>query len=123
MPNPMGFAWRAKRPSIGCSVITNGLKWVLRHQSFMLLVALGTVIATVWLYIVVPKGFFPQQDTGVMFGTTEAGQDVSFTTMARLQNQVVRIVLADPAVETLGSFIGAATGQLDPEQRPHVHQP
>ncbi len=87
-----------------------GLKWVLRHQSFMLLVALGTVIATVWLYIVVPKGFFPQQDTGVMFGTTEAGQDVSFTTMARLQNQVVRIVLADPAVETLGSFIGAATG-------------
>ncbi len=87
-----------------------GLKWVLRHQAVMLLVALGTIIATVWLYVIVPKGFFPQQDTGVMIGTTEASQDVSFPTMARLQDQVARIVLADPAIDTLGSFIGAASG-------------
>jgi len=85
-----------------------GLKWVLRHQPFMLLVALGTVIATAWLYIIVPKGFFPQQDTGVMFGSTEAGQDVSFVTMAKLQDQMARIVLADPAVDRMGSFIGAS---------------
>jgi hydrophobe/amphiphile efflux-1 (HAE1) family protein len=84
-----------------------GLKWVLRHQSFMLLVAGATIVATVWLYAIVPKGFFPQQDTGVMFGQTEAGQDVSFATMAKLQDQMARIVLADPAVDRLGSFIGA----------------
>ena len=92
------------------AVYEHGLKWVLRHQHFMLLVALATFIATLWLYVVVPKGFFPQQDTGVMIGVTEAAQDVSFATMAKLQNQVARIVLADPAVATLASFIGANSG-------------
>ena len=87
-----------------------GLKWVLVHQGFMLLVALGTFIATLWLYSVVPKGFFPQQDTGLMIGVTEAAQDISFAGMSRLQQQVANIVLADPAVDTLGSFIGAAGG-------------
>jgi hydrophobe/amphiphile efflux-1 (HAE1) family protein len=87
-----------------------GLKWVLRHQPFMLLVALATVIATIWLYIVVPKGFFPQQDTGAMFGSTKAGEDISFATMARLQAQAAQVVLADPAVASLGSFIGASGG-------------
>jgi hydrophobe/amphiphile efflux-1 (HAE1) family protein len=88
----------------------HGLKWVLRHQGFMLLVALTTFIATLGLYIAVPKGFFPQQDTGTMIGVTEAAQDVSFATMARLQNQVARIVLEDPAINTVGSFIGASSG-------------
>ena len=88
----------------------HGLKWVLRHQGFMLLVALATFIATIWLYVVIPKGFFPQQDTGVMIGVTEAAQDISFDTMARLQGQVARIVLDDPAIATVGSFIGAASG-------------
>jgi len=87
-----------------------GLKWVLRHQAFMLLVALGTVVATIWLYIVVPKGFFPQQDTGAMFGSTKAGEDISFATMARLQAQAAQVVLDDPAVASLGSFIGASGG-------------
>jgi hydrophobe/amphiphile efflux-1 (HAE1) family protein len=87
-----------------------GLKWVLRHQRFMLWVAATTAVVTVLLYIVVPKGFFPQQDTGLMIGITEAAQDVSFETMARLQNRVAAMVLADPAVATLGSFIGAASG-------------
>jgi hydrophobe/amphiphile efflux-1 (HAE1) family protein len=86
------------------------LKWVLVHQGFMLLVALVTVAATVWLYIIVPKGFFPQQDTGVMIGVTEAAQDISFAAMLKLQEQVAKIVLADPAVDTLGSFIGSAQG-------------
>jgi len=87
-----------------------GLKWVLVHQGFMLLVTLTTMVGTVWLYSKVPKGFFPQQDTGVMIGTTEASQDISFAAMAALQDKVARIVLADPAVATLGSFIGATSG-------------
>ncbi len=87
-----------------------GLKWVLRHQGFMLGVWVATFITTVWLYIAVPKGFFPQQDTGAMFGSTKAGEDISFATMARLQSQAAQIVLADPAVASLGSFIGASGG-------------
>jgi multidrug efflux pump subunit AcrB len=88
----------------------HGLKWVLRHQGFMLLVALATFIGTIALYVTVPKGFFPQQDTGVMFGNTDAAQDVSFGTMAKMQDQVARIVLADPAVDTIGSFVGGGGG-------------
>jgi hydrophobe/amphiphile efflux-1 (HAE1) family protein len=86
------------------------LRWVLRHQYIMLGVAAVTLAATVYLYRIVPKGFFPQQDTGIVMGTTEAAQDVSFLEMARLQERVARIVLDDPAVATAGSFIGAAAG-------------
>jgi hydrophobe/amphiphile efflux-1 (HAE1) family protein len=87
-----------------------GLKWVLRHHNFTLGVTVFTMAATVWLYNVVPKGFFPQQDTGVLMGITEASQDISFAAMAKLQQQVASVVLADPAVATVGSFIGAASG-------------
>jgi hydrophobe/amphiphile efflux-1 (HAE1) family protein len=84
-----------------------GLKWVLRHPAFMLLVAFLTFVATVGLYWQVPKGFFPQQDTGIIFGTTDASQDISFPAMAELQQKVARVVLGDPAVATVGSFIGS----------------
>jgi hydrophobe/amphiphile efflux-1 (HAE1) family protein len=87
-----------------------GLKWGLRHQHVMLVIALITFVVTLWLYSVVPKGFFPQQDTGVMIGVTEASEDISFAAMANLQKQVASVVLADPAVATLGSFIGAVGG-------------
>jgi hydrophobe/amphiphile efflux-1 (HAE1) family protein len=87
-----------------------GLRWVLRHQGFMLGVAFLTMAATVWFYKIVPKGFFPQQDTGIVMGTTEAAQDISFASMATLQQKVAKIVLDDPAVATLGSFIGAGGG-------------
>ncbi len=83
---------------------------VLRHQHLMLFVAFITLIATVWLYTIVPKGFFPQQDTGMIMGTTEAAQDISFPAMAALQKKVAGIVLEDPAVLTLGSFIGSGQG-------------
>ena len=83
---------------------------MLRHQGFTLLVALATCVATVWLYSIVPTGLFPQQDTGIMFGSTKAAQDISFAAMARLQERVARIVLADPAVLTLGSFVGSSSG-------------
>jgi hydrophobe/amphiphile efflux-1 (HAE1) family protein len=87
-----------------------GLKWVLRHQVFMLGVALATVVATVYMYKQVPKGFFPQQDTGVIMGSTEASQDISFPAMARLQQRVTAIVLNDEAVSSVGSFIGGGGG-------------
>ncbi len=87
-----------------------GLRWVLAHQGFTLLVAVSTMAATICLYKFVPKGFFPQQDTGIVVGTTDAAQDISFAAMAKLQQQVVRIVLDDPAVASLGSFIGGGAG-------------
>ncbi len=87
-----------------------GLRWVLRNQHFMLVLAVGTMIATVALYAFMPKGFFPQQDTGTIMASTEAAQDISFEAMAKLQSRVADIVLADPAVAALGSFIGATSG-------------
>jgi HAE1 family hydrophobic/amphiphilic exporter-1 len=87
-----------------------GLKWVLRHQPFMLVVAFVTMVATVWLYFMVPSGYFPQQDTGIIMGNTEASQDISFSAMVKLQERVANIVLADPAVATLGSFVGGGSG-------------
>ena len=87
-----------------------GLRWVLRHPAFMLMVAGLTLVATIWLYRTVPKGFFPQQDTGIIMGATDAAQDISFTAMSELQQRVTRIVLDDPAVATVGSFMGAGGG-------------
>jgi hydrophobe/amphiphile efflux-1 (HAE1) family protein len=84
-----------------------GLRWVLRHHSFMLGVWLLTLVATLMLYRAVPKGFFPQQDTGIIMGTTDAAQDISFIAMKDLQQKVARIVLADPAVASMASFIGS----------------
>jgi hydrophobe/amphiphile efflux-1 (HAE1) family protein len=84
------------------------LGWVLANQVFMLMVFFGTVAATGWLYNAVPKGFFPQQDTGSMMGTTEAAQDISFQAMTQLQREVLSVVLADPAVESIGSFVSGS---------------
>jgi len=79
---------------------------VLRHQGLTMLVALGTLIATVGLYLAIPKGFFPVQDTGVILGISETGQDSSFELMSQRQLELNRIILTDPAVESLSSFIG-----------------
>jgi hydrophobe/amphiphile efflux-1 (HAE1) family protein len=87
-----------------------GLRWVLLHHSFMLAVAFLTLVATVLLYRAVPKGFFPQQDTGIIMGTTDAAQDISFAAMTELQQKTAKIVLDDPAVATMASFIGAGAG-------------
>jgi multidrug efflux pump subunit AcrB len=87
-----------------------GLKWVLRYQAFVLAVAVATALTTIYLYKQIPKGFFPQQDTGVIRGTTDASQDISFPAMVRLQQRIARIVLDDPAVLSLGSFIGGGGG-------------
>ena len=68
------------------------------------------MIATGYLFVIIPKGFFPQQDTGILFGTTEAGQDVSFHDMYRLQQEVGKIIQADPAVETMAMGLGVGVG-------------
>jgi multidrug efflux pump len=82
------------------------LEWVLKHRNLTLAVAGGTLVLTVLLYIVIPKGFFPIQDTGVIQGVSEADQSVSFAEMAREQQQLAAVILKDPAVESLSSFIG-----------------
>ena len=82
------------------------LRWVLARQRATLWVAAGTLALTVLLYVYIPKGFFPVQDTGVIQGVTEASQDISFAAMAGKQQLVADVVLADPEVESLASFIG-----------------
>jgi multidrug efflux pump len=83
-----------------------GLRWVLRHQALMLCVVLGTVALNVYLYIIVPKGFFPQQDTGRISGSTRAAQDISFPAMSAKQRELAQMVLDDPAVLTVTAFAG-----------------
>ncbi len=82
------------------------LQWVLRYRTATLLVAIGTLGMTVWLYIIVPKGFFPVQDTGVILGISEAPQSVSFAAMAERQQALARVIVQEPAVESMSSFIG-----------------
>ena len=82
------------------------LKWVLKHQTATLVVAAGTLILTVLLYIMIPKGFFPVQDTGAIQGISEAPQSISFTAMAERQQALAKVILKDPAVESLSTFIG-----------------
>ena len=87
-----------------------GLSWVIRHQLIMMGVMISTVAATIGLYVVVPKGFLPQQDTGMIMVMTEARTDVSFRSLATLQQKVADVILKDPAVDGLGSFIGTGGG-------------
>jgi len=94
-------AWDAV---IGFYAVT--LRWILKHQPTTLIVALATLAVTVLLYIVIPKGFFPVQDTGVILGISEAPQSVSFASMSRRQQALAKAILQDPAVDSLSSFIG-----------------
>jgi multidrug efflux pump len=83
------------------------LKFVLGYQTITLLIAAATLVLTIVLYIVIPKGFFPTQDTGVIQGISQAPETISFAAMAEKQQQLAAIILQDPAVESLSSFIGA----------------
>jgi multidrug efflux pump len=82
------------------------LKWVLKHQTATLIVTAGTLALTLWLYVVVPKGFFPVQDTGVILGISDAPQNISFQAMSERQQALARVILKDPDVASLSSFIG-----------------
>jgi multidrug efflux pump len=83
------------------------LNFVLGYQTITLFVAVGTLILTVVLYVTIPKGFFPIQDTGVIQGISQAPETISFDAMAKKQQELAKVVLQDPAVESLSSFIGA----------------
>jgi multidrug efflux pump len=86
----------------------HGLRWVLRHQALMLCVVFGTVVLNVYLFKIVPKGFFPQQDTGRLNGRTMAAQDISFPAMSAKQRMLAQMVMEDPAVHSVTAFAGGA---------------
>ena len=82
------------------------LTWVLRHQGLTLVVAIGTLILTIWLYVIIPKGFFPVQDTGLIQGVTQAPQSTSYDAMEKRQGELTKRILQDPDVVNLSSFVG-----------------
>jgi len=90
------------------------LRWVLRHRTLTMMVQIATIAGTVYLYIVVPKGFFPVQDTGVILAISESPQTVSFTQMAKKQQELTKVILEDPGVASLSSFIGVDGTNVTP---------
>ncbi|VXC80126.1 multidrug efflux system, subunit B [Pseudomonas sp. 9AZ] len=107
-PEEEGRFYRAAGAVIDGMIARYGvwLTWVLKHQPLTLLVAIGTLALTVVLYLVVPKGFFPVQDTGVIQGISEAPQSISFRAMSERQQRLAEVILQDPAVASLSSYIG-----------------
>jgi hydrophobe/amphiphile efflux-1 (HAE1) family protein len=87
-----------------------GLKIVLRHRFITLMVMLATIALTGYLYVIIPKGFFPQQDTGLIIAQSEAAQDISFQAMAERQQALLDALMRDPAVATIGAAVGAGGG-------------
>jgi hydrophobe/amphiphile efflux-1 (HAE1) family protein len=87
-----------------------GLVWALRHEVLMLLVTIALIALTVYLYVVIPKGFLPEQDTGIFMGAAQARQDISFEAMAKIENEYAAIILKDPAVLAVVGFAGATGG-------------
>jgi hydrophobe/amphiphile efflux-1 (HAE1) family protein len=87
-----------------------GLKVVLRHRFITLMVMFGTIALTGYLFVIIPKGFFPQQDTGLIIGQSEAAQDISFPAMQQRQQALLDALVKDPAVATIGSAVGAGGG-------------
>ena len=89
------------------------LGWVLRHPRTMLALTLATMVFSVYLYMIIPKGFFPQQDTGRMFGNIQAAQDISFQAMRQKLTEVVDIIKSDPAVDNVTGFTGGGSGNTN----------
>jgi len=114
-PPPTGIWGRIDRTvERGLTAVQRGytvsLDWALLHRWFMLLLTLASVVVTVQLYTVVPKGFLPLQDTGLMMGSTTASPDVSFKAMTERQRAVVDVLMTDPAIASVGSTIGVSQG-------------
>ena len=94
---------------------------MLERQFLTLVVTLATFAATIWLYLIIPKGFLPLQDTGLVYGVMEGGQDVSFIEMQRLSGEVERVIRQDPDVTGVVSVIGVTPLNATPECRPARH--
>ena len=103
------MAWSERMFQRGIDAYGRSLRWVMKRQFITLMVALATLVITVLLYIVIPKGLIPVQDTGVITGITEAAQSISFPAMQSRQQQISDIVRRDPAVQNVSSFVGAGT--------------
>ena len=104
-PGPIA-AWLEKGFDASLNFYKRGLDWVLSHQITTLVLTVATVAVTVVLALAIPKGFFPQQDTGLILGVTEASPDVSFPKMMQLQRSAAEVVKQDPDVDVVTSFIG-----------------
>ncbi len=100
------YQWSERMFERAIAFYGRGVKWVIRHQFLTLMVTLATLVLTIILYIIVPKGFFPEEDTGQILGITEARQGISFPAMAQLQEKVAAVVMQDPDVDSVSSFIG-----------------
>ena len=111
-----GRVYRATEQGFNAVIAWYGttLRWVLRHQPATLVVTVATLVLTILLYVVVPKGFFPVQDTGVILGISEAPEAISFTAMAARQQALARVILKDPDVVSLSSFIGVDGVNMTP---------
>ncbi|PKU25012.1 multidrug efflux RND transporter permease subunit [Telmatospirillum siberiense] len=90
-----------------------GLDWVLRHQKLILASFVATVAVTIWLFIIIPKGFFPQQDTGVLYGISDAAQDISFSEMAARQQAIGQVLSEDPDIDAWLGGIGGGSNTLN----------
>ena len=121
-PAPGGIA-RAFHGAVDwiVEVYRRSLEWVLRHETLTLAVTAATLAATVWLYVVIPKGFLPLQDTGLIFAVMEGGQEVSFNEMKRLQAAVEAVIRKDPEVTGVVSVIGVTPINATPECRTARH--
>jgi multidrug efflux pump len=115
-PRAGNFVSRAFTGAVDRSVALYqlSLEWVLRHQTATLLVTIATLVATTWLYIIIPKGFLPAQDTGMIMAVTEAGQDISFSEMQKLQERVAQAIRQDPDVTGVASIIGVTPVNATP---------
>jgi multidrug efflux pump len=109
---PHGRVWRVIEAVIGgtTTLYARSLDWTLRHQWLPLMVTVLTIVLTMKLYVVVPKGFLPVQDTGILMGSTVADPGISFRAMSERQRAAVAVVLADPAVANVSSWIGVTAG-------------
>src|SRR6202008_4387311 len=113
-PESEEHGWLYRMSERGFDALLNvyeaGLKIVLRHRFVTLMVMIGTVVLTGYLYVIIPKGFFPQQDTGLILGQSEAAQDISFQAMAERQQAMLDAIMKDPAVDAVGAATGAGGG-------------
>ncbi|MNF34848.1 Multidrug resistance protein MdtB [compost metagenome] len=130
-PEQEGRFYRASGAFIDAMIARYGiwLQWVLKRQPLTLLVAIATLALTVLLYLAVPKGFFPVQDTGVIQGISEAPQSISFGAMSERQQRLAEVILQDPAVVSLSSYIGVDgdnptlnSGRLLINLKPHAER-
>ena len=95
---------------------------MLAYKSIMLVITFATIVGTVWLYIVIPKGFFPNEDTGFMLAITEAQADISFDAMAERQRKLAEIIRKDPAVLYVNSTVGVGGPEPDAQPGPHARR-